>query len=77
MKFLTKSGIRDKLEKFLEDIPNNSRIPYSEDIDYTFIHIGEPVDRILSRYQTFLNLEDEQNKYDKSIRQGNFSLSGK
>lgn len=77
MDFLTKSGIRDKLEKFFEGIPNNARIPYSHDIEDTFIHIGEPIDRTLSRYQTFLNLEDEQTEHDKDIRQGNFSLSGK
>lgn len=77
MDFLTKSGIRDKVEEFLEGIPNNSRIPFSKDMEDSFIHIGEPIDRLLSKYQTFLNLEDEQTEHDKDIRQGNFSLSGR
>lgn len=77
MDFLTKSGIRDKVEEFLEGIPNNSRIPFSNDIDESFIHIGEPVDKLLSKYQTFLNLDDKESQHDKDVRQGNFSLSGK
>lgn len=83
MRFLTKSQVREFVEEFLEGMPNNSRIPITTNIDNEFLHIGEEFERTLSKFQTFLinkrvtEKELEQKTYDKDVRQGNFSLSGK
>jgi len=76
MRFFTKAQIRDKLEEFLEGYDDTTRITYSEDWDKEFIHIGQPVERMISQQQTFLNSliyqKDEDTRKDKDIRQGNF-----
>ena len=73
MEFLTKAAIRDKLEEFLEGLPNNSRIAFTENIDNDFIHIGDSIERTIAKCQTFLINEDKENDHDKDIRQGNLS----
>lgn len=92
MEFLTKSMIREKLEEFLINYDSKHRFQFQESNDREFIQIGQPVERIVSKYQTFLNLaykkisekdfsrhiqDDEETQYDKDIRQDNLSLSGK
>lgn len=81
MIFLTKTEIREQVETFLEGMPNNLRIPLSTNIDDEFLHIGEPIEKTISKYQTFLTskhrdemeIELIDSIYDKEIRQGNFS----
>ena len=81
MEFLTKEQIREKLEDFLEYYDNKYRFSFLESIEdeKEFIHIGEPVERTLSKYQTFLNKEYDNKEseillqYEKNVKQGNFT----
>lgn len=78
MEFLTKSQIREKVDEFLINYDAKNRFQFQESNDREFIQIGQPVERTVSKYQTFLNvaykdLDDNDNEHDKDIRQGNFS----
>ena len=84
MEFLTKEQIRRKLEDFLLYYDNKYRFSFIESYndEKEFIHIGEPVERTLSKYQTFLNKSYDKNEdneksdlltqYEKNVKQGNF-----
>jgi mRNA-degrading endonuclease RelE of RelBE toxin-antitoxin system len=84
MQFLTKQQIKDKVDTFLMDNDQKCRIMFTEDYDKEMIVIGQPIERIISKHQTFLNtLSDnpidehkqaliEAHQHDKDVRQGNF-----
>lgn len=72
MEFLTKRQIWERVEDFLEGMPNNSRILLISNIDTEFLHIGEPFKKTLSRYQTVLINElvsntDKKNRSEMEI----------
>lgn len=82
MDFLTKQQTREILEEYLDNLPNNVRIMISTNHEKDFLHIGDTIERVVSKYQTYLSdIEIEKRKhaeilnndYDKDIRQGNFS----
>lgn len=76
MEFLTKSQIREKVDEFLINYDAKNRFQFQESNDREFIQIGQPVERTVSKYQTFLNVaykDLDDNEHDKDIRQGNFS----
>lgn len=82
MEFLTKGQIRQKLEDFLLFYDNKYRFSFIESCndEKEFIHIGEPVERTLSKDQTFLNKAydkkfDSLIEYEKNIKQGNLQKS--
>lgn len=90
MEFLTKSQIRERVEEYLLNYDAKNRFQFQESNDREFIQVGQPVERIVSKYQTFLNLGyiDKDKKIDerlqkehdtflkeKDTRQGNLSDS--
>ena len=72
MQFLTKQQIKDKVDAFLMDNDQKCRIMFTEDYDKEMIVIGQPIERIISKHQTFLNELNTDTQHDKDIRQGNF-----
>lgn len=82
MEFLTKEQTRQKLEDFLLYYDNKYRFSFIESCndEKEFIHIGEPIERTLSKYQTFLNkgydkiVDNEKSElltqYEKNVKQG-------
>lgn len=77
MEFLTKSQIRERVENYLINYDAKNRFQFQESNDREFIQIGQPVERIVSKYQTFLNIgykkkfsddEDKDRKIDERLQ---------